>query len=68
MAVDFIDRYLSVQINIQKSQLQLIGVTCLFIAAKLEVSLIFIYENRIFANLLRIPYMYMCRGTADSVK
>lgn len=36
LAVDFIDRYLSMSRNIHKQQLQLIGITCLFIAAKIE--------------------------------
>jgi hypothetical protein len=36
LAVDFFDRYLSVQSNVPKQQLQLIGVTCLFMAAKME--------------------------------
>lgn len=36
LAVDFFDRYLSVQSNIPKQQLQLIGVTCLFMASKME--------------------------------
>lgn len=42
LATDFLDRYLSKQSNIQKHQLQLIGITCLFIAAKLEVRLFFL--------------------------
>lgn len=37
LTVDFIDRYLATQINVEKSQLQLLGITCLFIAAKIEV-------------------------------
>lgn len=36
LALDFIDRYLSAQNNIGKLQLQLIGTTCLFLAAKFE--------------------------------
>ncbi|CAH1779601.1 unnamed protein product [Owenia fusiformis] len=36
LCIDFIDRYLGTQHNVQKHQLQLIGITCLFIAAKLE--------------------------------
>ncbi|CAL4101403.1 unnamed protein product [Meganyctiphanes norvegica] len=35
-AIDYIDRYLTVTHNIPKQQLQLIGITCLFIAAKIE--------------------------------
>jgi len=37
LAADFVDRYLSTQSNVQKYQLQLLGVTALFIAAKIEV-------------------------------
>lgn len=36
LAVDFLDRYLSMQRGVVKSQLQLIGITCLFIASKVE--------------------------------
>ncbi|XP_071443791.1 G1/S-specific cyclin-E1 [Hetaerina americana] len=36
LAQDFIDRFLSDQQNVPKQQLQLIGITCLFIAAKVE--------------------------------
>ena len=37
LAVDFVDRYLSYQSKIAKQRLQLIGVTSLFIASKIEV-------------------------------
>ncbi|OXU27807.1 hypothetical protein TSAR_006197 [Trichomalopsis sarcophagae] len=36
LAMDYIDRYLSTHHNVPKNQLQLIGITCLFIAAKVE--------------------------------
>lgn len=36
LAIDFTDRYLSAQANVGKLQLQLIGVTCLFLASKFE--------------------------------
>lgn len=36
LALDYIDRYLYNQSNVGKYQLQLIGVTCLFLAAKYE--------------------------------
>lgn len=36
LALDFIDRYLTAQTNVGKLQLQLIGTTCLFLAAKFE--------------------------------
>jgi cyclin E len=36
LATDFLDRYLSHQTNILKHHLQLIGITCLFVAAKVE--------------------------------
>ena len=37
LSVDLYDRFMDTQINILKEQLQLIGVTCLFIASKIEV-------------------------------
>lgn len=36
LAVDYLDRYLSVNQNVSKTRLQLIGITCLFVAAKVE--------------------------------
>ena len=36
LAVDFLDRYLGKADSVPKNRLQLIGVTCLFIGAKLE--------------------------------
>ncbi|XP_063609490.1 G1/S-specific cyclin-E-like isoform X1 [Penaeus indicus] len=36
LATDYIDRYLSATHDVPKQQLQLIGITCLFIAAKIE--------------------------------
>lgn len=36
LAVDYLDRYLSSNIKISKTRLQLIGITCLFVAAKVE--------------------------------
>lgn len=37
LSVDFIDRFLCTTKNVMKHQLQLVGITALFIAAKLEV-------------------------------
>ena len=37
LAADYIDRYLTKTTNIHKTRLQLVGITALFIAAKLEV-------------------------------
>ena len=37
LAVTYVDRYLLAKKNLPKSRLQLVGVTALFIAAKLEV-------------------------------
>jgi len=39
VAVDFVDRYLSRTNDVAKPQLQLVGVTALFVAAKVEVGL-----------------------------
>ncbi|KAH8410283.1 hypothetical protein KR009_010710, partial [Drosophila setifemur] len=36
LAVDYLDRYLYVAHKVQKTHLQLIGITCLFVAAKVE--------------------------------
>ncbi|KAL1489143.1 hypothetical protein ABEB36_014085 [Hypothenemus hampei] len=36
LAVDYFDRFLSLRPDVPKNQLQLVGVTCLFIASKLE--------------------------------
>lgn len=36
LAVDYLDRYLSSNIKISKTRLQLIGITCLFVASKVE--------------------------------
>ncbi|XP_052852395.1 G1/S-specific cyclin-E isoform X1 [Drosophila gunungcola] len=36
LAVDYLDRYLHVARKVQKTHLQLIGITCLFVAAKVE--------------------------------
>lgn len=38
LAQDFFDRYMATQQNIVKTLLQLIGISSLFIAAKLEVN------------------------------
>lgn len=37
LAQDYLDRFLLTQNNIEKGMLQLIGITCLFIASKMEV-------------------------------
>lgn len=37
LAQDYFDRFMATQTNVFKSSLQLIGITCLFIAAKVEV-------------------------------
>ena len=36
LALDFVDRYLSIESNVPKHDLQLIGITCLLISSKME--------------------------------
>ena len=38
LAMDMFDRFMDAQTGVRKEQLQLLGVTCLFIASKIEVS------------------------------
>ena len=38
LAVDIFDRFMNTRTHVKKDQLQLLGVSCLFIAAKIEVS------------------------------
>lgn len=37
LAVDYLDRFLSTNSKISKTRLQLIGITCLFVAAKVSL-------------------------------
>lgn len=52
LAVDYIDRYLTIKPDVPKTQLQLVGVSCLFMAAKLEE----IYPPRLS------EFSYVCDG------
>lgn len=51
LAMDYIDRFLSIHLNVPKNQLQLIGITCLFIASKV---------CKFCQELNRAMYEYMC--------
>lgn len=55
LALDFFDRYLSKNSDIQKKFLQLLGITCLFIAAKIE---------EIFPPKLS-RFAFVCDGACD---
>lgn len=50
LAQDFFDRFMLTQEDISKDYLQLIGITALFIASKIEVS-VFIYRAESFSQL-----------------
>ena len=59
LAIDFIDRYLCVTHAVRKQQLQLLGITALFLAAKLEVSscsFVRVYWGR------GVPLSNLCMG------
>ncbi|XP_018320665.1 G1/S-specific cyclin-E1 isoform X1 [Agrilus planipennis] len=58
LAVDYVDRYLTIKLNIPKTQLQLIGVSCLFIAAKLEE----IYPPKLS------EFSYVCDGACTNAE
>ncbi|CAG9767254.1 unnamed protein product [Ceutorhynchus assimilis] len=54
--VDYFDRFLSLRPDVPKSQLQLVGITCLFIASKLE---------EIFPPHLN-EFSYVCDGACST--
>lgn len=39
LAVNYVDRYMSIVVNVSKSELQLIGIVAMFIASKVEVNI-----------------------------
>lgn len=48
LAMDYIDRYLSIHHDVPKNQLQLIGITCLFIASKVCNFFLFLHSYLLF--------------------
>lgn len=56
LAVDYIDRYLRIRPDVPKTQLQLVGVSCLFMAAKLEE----VYPPKIS------EFSYVCDGACTN--
>ncbi|XP_050302535.1 G1/S-specific cyclin-E1 [Anthonomus grandis grandis] len=55
LTVDYFDRFLSLRPDVPKSQLQLVGVTCLFLASKLEE----VYPPRLS------EFSYVCDGACS---
>lgn len=55
LALDFFDRFLSTKQNMPKKQLQMLGITCMFIAAKIE---------EIFPPKLE-RFAFVCDGACD---
>ncbi|CAH1115920.1 unnamed protein product [Phaedon cochleariae] len=55
LSVDYFDRFLSIRPDVPKNQLQLVGVTCLFLASKLEE----IYPPRL------TEFSYVCDGACS---
>lgn len=60
LAMDYIDRYLSTHNNVPKNQLQLIGITCLFIAAKVSDILFYFHSATIIIVYMSIETC-LCR-------
>lgn len=58
LALDFFDRYLSTRADVSKKHLQLLGITCLFIAAKIE---------EIFPPKLD-RFSFVCDGACDDTE
>lgn len=58
LALDYIDRFLVLQPSVPKTQLQLLGVTCLYIAAKLEE----IYPPNL------AEFTYVCDGACTELE
>lgn len=56
LAVDYIDRYLRIRPDVPKMQLQLVGVSCLFMAAKLEE----VYPPKVS------EFSYVCDGACTN--
>ncbi|XP_057658839.1 G1/S-specific cyclin-E1 [Diorhabda carinulata] len=55
LCVDYFDRFLSIRPDVPKNQLQLVGVTCLFLASKLEE----VYPPRLS------EFSYVCDGACS---
>lgn len=55
LSVDYFDRFLSIRPDVPKNQLQLVGVTCLFLASKLEE----IYPPKL------TEFSYVCDGACS---
>ncbi|KAJ8923310.1 hypothetical protein NQ315_001868 [Exocentrus adspersus] len=55
LTVDYFDRFLSIRPDVPKNQLQLVGVTCLFLASKLEE----VYPPRL------TEFSYVCDGACS---
>ncbi len=55
LAIDLFDRFMDMRTNVKKEQLQLLGVSCLFIAAKIEVCgldyILWVYDLLLFLYL-----------------
>nr|XP_023026987.1 G1/S-specific cyclin-E [Leptinotarsa decemlineata] len=55
LSIDYFDRFLSIRPDVPKNQLQLVGVTCLFLASKLEE----VYPPRL------TEFSYVCDGACS---
>ena len=66
LAIDLLDRYLSITHHIQKRRFQLVGITILFISAKLEVSAT--YHSLFFFKYFQQKFTQFSNSMAIAIK
>jgi hypothetical protein len=69
LAVEYIDRFLSLKENMKADRLQLVGMTAVFLAAKAEVGLIAVYPGirRFLIVLTELKRRYIHQNCGNSL-